>query len=99
MHKFEWAKLRKRYDAFQCWKRNSTPNNRNFIRVRILGNGEEVLCFKDISEMTIENVLHIVRYITDSYKDDLYVVDEYGTELSNSRSVVQHGRSYRCRRR
>ena len=99
MYKFEWANLRKRYTAAECWRRNGMPNNRCFIRINITGNGEEVMCFRDVSEMTIQNVLYMVRYLTNTYKDDLYVVDEYGTELDDPQSVVQHGRTYRSKRR
>ena len=99
MPKFEWLILHKRYAAVQCWNRNSTPNNTHFIRMSILGDEEEVLCFKDIFEMTIENVLYMVRYLKNIYKDNLYVLDEYGTELEDPRGVVQHGRSYRGKRK
>ena len=100
MYKFDWVNLRKRYVADQCWTRNnSIPNNRNFIRVSVPGSGEEILCFRDTSEMTVENALHMVRYLTKSYKDHLYIVDEHGKELMNPQTDVQHGRTYRCKRR
>ena len=98
MYKFEWVNLRKKYDAFQCWNRNCIPNNRHFIRMVIPGNGEQVLCFRDNSEMTAENALLMVRYLTKSYKDDLYIVDDYEKEL-DPRSDVLQARSYRCKRR
>ena len=99
MHKFEWLNLHKRYVASQCWNRNSPPNNRHFIRMSIFGGEEEVLCFKDIFEMTIENVLHMVRYLRSVYKDNLYILDDYGVELEDPRGVVLHGRSYKCKRK
>ena len=99
MNRFELKNLRKRYVAAQCWKRNSTPNNHHFIRISFPAIGEEVLCFKDATELTVENVLHMVRYLTNSYKDELYLVDEHGAELVDPLSAVQHGRSYRCKRR
>ena len=99
MYKFGLANLRKRYAAAECWRRNSTPNNRCFIRMSIPGNGEEVHCFRDASEMTIQNTLYMVRYLTNTHRDNLYVFNDYGTELEDPRSVMQHGLSYRCKRR
>ena len=62
----------------------------------MLGKREEIICFKDASEMTIGNVLYIVRFHRSIYNDELYLVDEHGKEHCTN---VQHGRMYICKRR
>ena len=86
-------------DDYLSRNTHSSSNNRNFIRLTILGRGEEIICFNDIYEMTIKHVLYSVRYLARIYNDELYIVDEHGKELTNYLENVQHGRSYICKRR
>ena len=74
-------------------------NNKYFIRVNMLGRNEEVISFKDSLEMTINNVLRIMRERTRIYIDKLYLVDEYNNELPNLNEHVQCARTYTCKRK
>ena len=69
--------------AYECWKRNNIANNRYFIRVKMPGKREQIICFKDSSDMTIKNVLYIIRFHSSIYNDELYVANEHGNELTN----------------
>ena len=60
----------------------------------------EIICFNDVSEMTIKQVLHmVVRYLARVYNDGLYIVDEHEKELTDFRANVQHVMTYMCKRR
>lgn len=87
-----------KYKSYECWYRNkNNRKNRNFIRVITPSNKEEILSFKD-NEITVQNVVLMVRYITRVFNDKLYIIDEHSSEL-NDVTILQHGRSYLCKRR
>ena len=75
-------------------------NNKCFIHLKMLAQENEVICFSNQNEMSVENALIQIKelYQLNSISNLYLVEEQYQSEIKRQNDLV-HGKTYVCKRR